>query len=81
MIKVLVLNCSLKKSLEISNTDLVINIICNYYKENNAICEILRLSDYYIANGISSSQINEDSFIKHKYKKKLIIQKMNGLKY
>jgi multimeric flavodoxin WrbA len=68
MIKVLILNCSLKKSLEISNTDIIINIICNYYKENNAKCEIIRLSDYYIADGISSSKINEDKFIKYKYK-------------
>ncbi|WP_423063021.1 hypothetical protein [Candidiatus Paracoxiella cheracis] len=44
----LILNCTLKYSPAVSNTEALVNKVCKIYKELDVNCEILRLTDYNI---------------------------------
>jgi multimeric flavodoxin WrbA len=61
-LKALILNCTLKASPSISNTDALIQQIIKLYKKQNIRCEVIRPADYVIKYGISADEGNGDQW-------------------
>ena len=61
-LKTLFLNCTLKKSPEVSNTEALINKAVKLYSELGVKSEILRMIDYNIPFGISSDEGEGDEW-------------------
>ena len=61
-LKALFLNCTLKKSPEVSNTEALINKAVKLYSELGVESEILRMIDYNIPFGISSDEGEGDEW-------------------
>ena len=61
-LKALFLNCTLKKSPEVSNTEALINKAVKLYSELGVKSEILRMIDYNIPFGISSDEGEGDEW-------------------
>lgn len=55
-LKVLILNCTLKKSPKTSNTDALINKAVKLFKDQSVVSEVIRVVDYNVLPGISSSE-------------------------
>lgn len=62
--KALVLNCSLKSSNEISNTDALMQEFIDVFKENDIEVEKVRATDYNIAFGIEADMGEGDEWPK-----------------
>ena len=61
-IKALFLNCTLKKSPQISNTHALIDKAVAIFKELGVGSEVIRVVDYNIAFGVSSDEGNGDEW-------------------
>jgi multimeric flavodoxin WrbA len=61
-INILFLNCTLKKSPSISNTDALIAKLTKLYKKHNGSCEVIRPVDYNIKFGVSSDEGDGDQW-------------------
>jgi len=61
-LKALILNCTLKKSPRISNTQALINKAVALFAEHNVNAETIRVVDYYIPFGISSKEDEKDEW-------------------
>ncbi|CAM4102765.1 flavodoxin family protein [Lederbergia lenta] len=58
-IKALILNCTLKKSSEQSNTRALIDVVTNIFDEHKIESEILTMADYNIELGITNEAVND----------------------
>jgi multimeric flavodoxin WrbA len=74
-LKAIFLNCTLKKSPEISNTQALIDKAITLFEENGVDCEVIRMVDHYIPFGISSKEDGKDEWpeILEKIKKSEIL--------
>jgi len=61
-LKALILNCTLKKSPRISNTQALIDKAIVLLKEHDVDAEIVRVVDHYIPFGISSKEDEKDEW-------------------
>ena len=61
-LKALILNCTLKKSPKISNTQALIDKASKLFKERNVETETIRAVDYYIPFGVSSKEDEKDEW-------------------
>ncbi|MGK7377441.1 flavodoxin family protein [Planococcus sp. 1R117A] len=61
-LKALFLNCSLKSSNEVSNTEGLIKDVQVHYKQLGVESEIVRLADYHIAFGVQEDMGSEDQW-------------------
>lgn len=61
-LRVIILNCTLKKSPAISNTDALINKAKDLYAARGAEVTILRVIDHAVAFGVSSDEGNGDAW-------------------
>jgi len=61
-LQVLFLNCTLKKSPHVSNTDALIHKAQKLYETQGAQTEIIRVVDYNVAFGVSSDEGNGDEW-------------------
>jgi len=59
-IKVLILNCTLKYSPEISHTQALIDKVKKLYEERGIEVETLRVTDYNIRFGVQSDKVKDD---------------------
>lgn len=59
-IRVLMLNCTLKYSPEMSHTHVLMDRVKKLYEEQGAEVEILRVTDYNIRFGVQSEKVKED---------------------
>ncbi|MCM3112657.1 flavodoxin family protein [Lederbergia lenta] len=57
--KALILNCTLKKSSEQSNTRALIDVVTNIFDEHKIESEILTMADYNIELGITNEAVND----------------------
>lgn len=51
-LRALIINCSLKKSTETSNTDALINEVVKYFDKEGVSTELIRLADYNVAHAM-----------------------------
>lgn len=51
-LKALIINCTLKKSPDISNTDALINEVIKHFEKEGVSSEIIRLADYNVAHAM-----------------------------
>ena len=58
----LFLNCTLKKSPEVSNTDALIKVVADLMTAMDVECETVRLADYNIAYGTESDMGDGDEW-------------------
>jgi len=58
-LKALILNCTLKKSPAVSNTQALIDKAIGLFVEQDVQAESIRVVDYYIAFGVSSQKLDE----------------------
>ncbi|MFC4023272.1 flavodoxin family protein [Oceanobacillus longus] len=63
-LKALVLNCSLKKSDEQSNTDALLKDFTNVFDNKQVKSETIRIADYHVAYGIADDMGNGDEWPK-----------------
>lgn len=63
-LKALILNCTLKKSPMVSNTEALIENVVKLMKPLNVESEVLRLIDYKISYGVSSNEGEGDEWPK-----------------
>ena len=63
-LKALILNCSLKKSDEQSNTDALLKEFTNVFDSKHMKSEVIRLADYHIAYGIADDMGDGDEWPK-----------------
>jgi multimeric flavodoxin WrbA len=61
-LKALFLNCTLKKSPEVSNTDALIKVVADLMTAMDVECETVRLVDYNIAYGTESDMGDGDEW-------------------
>jgi multimeric flavodoxin WrbA len=61
-LKALILNCTLKKSPRISNTQALIDKAVVLFAERNVIAETIRVVDHYIPFGVSSKEDEKDEW-------------------
>ncbi|PGO56286.1 8-demethyl-8-aminoriboflavin-5'-phosphate (AFP) synthase RosB, partial [Priestia megaterium] len=52
-LKALALNCTLKKSPEVSNTGALIGEVVKIFEKNEVKTEVITLADYTIGHGIT----------------------------
>ena len=62
MTKALFLNCSLKSSDELSNTEALINEVMAYYQDFDIASEIVRVVDYNVAYGVTTDEGDGDEW-------------------
>ena len=62
MLKAVILNCTLKKSPKISNTDALIDKAVEEYKKIGVDAEVIRVIDHNVATGINSDEGNGDEW-------------------
>jgi multimeric flavodoxin WrbA len=60
--KALILNCTLKKTPKISNTQALIDKAVVLFREHNVDTETIRVVDYYIPFGVSSKEDEKDEW-------------------
>jgi multimeric flavodoxin WrbA len=60
--RVVFLNCTLKKSPQTSNTEALITKAASLYKEHGAESRIIRIADYNVAFGVTSDEGNGDQW-------------------
>lgn len=60
--KTLFLNCTLKRSPEVSNTDALIDKVAELLVELDVETETVRVTDYKVAFGVSSNEGDEDEW-------------------
>lgn len=58
--KALILNCSLKSSNEVSNTDALLEEFINVFREKQIETEMIRVVDYHIAFGVEADMGDGD---------------------
>ncbi|WP_067725146.1 flavodoxin family protein [Oceanobacillus damuensis] len=63
-LKALILNCSLKKSEEQSNTDVMLKDFTNVFDSKHMKSEVIRVADYNVAYGIAADMGNGDEWPK-----------------
>ncbi len=63
-LKAVILNCTLKKSPEVSNTGALIDKVVALMKPLDVKSEIIRLVDYHIPTGVTSKQGKDDEWPK-----------------
>ena len=61
-LKALILNCTLKKSPAISNTQALINKAVALFAEKEVATEVIRVVDHYIPFGVSSKESEKDEW-------------------
>ena len=61
-LKALLLNCTLKKSPLVSNTQVLIDKVAVLFKEYGVVTETLRVVDHYIPFGVSSKEDEKDEW-------------------
>ncbi len=61
-LKALLLNCTLKKSPRISNTQALIDKAAALFEERGVAAETLRVVDYYVPFGVSSREDEKDEW-------------------
>ncbi|ABS77573.1 8-demethyl-8-aminoriboflavin-5'-phosphate (AFP) synthase RosB [Coxiella burnetii] len=61
-LKALILNCTLKYSPTVSNTEALINKVCSVLKTLDVNCEIIRVVDYKVKFGVSSDEGEGDEW-------------------
>lgn len=61
-LKALFLNCTLKKSPQVSNTRALINKAAKLFEEQNVVTEVIRVVDYNIHFGVSSDEGEGDEW-------------------
>ena len=61
-LKVLILNCTLKKSPQVSNTQALIDKAASLFKEHDVDTETIRVADRYIPFGVSSREDERDQW-------------------
>ena len=61
-LKTLLINCTLKKSPRISNTQALIDKAVVLFAERNVIAETIRVVDHYIPFGVSSKEDEKDEW-------------------
>ena len=61
-LKVLILNCTLKKSPQISNTQVLIDKAVRLFEKQNVESEVIRVIDYYVPFGVSSKEDEKDEW-------------------
>ncbi|WP_129709890.1 flavodoxin family protein [Priestia megaterium] len=59
-LKALLLNCTLKKSPEVSNTGALIGEVVKIFEKNEAQTEVITIADYKIGHGITEKAVNEE---------------------
>jgi multimeric flavodoxin WrbA len=62
--KAVILNCTLKKSPAVSNTEALIKRVVKLYKSEGVTCEVIRVVDYKIPFGVSSYEGKGDEWPK-----------------
>ncbi len=60
--KAVILNCTLKKSPSVSNTEHLIKKVIKLYKEKGVASEVIRVVDYNIPFGVSSNEGKGDEW-------------------
>jgi len=55
-LKAVILNCTLKKFPQVSNTQALIDKVVVEYKKLNVVSEVIRVVDYKIPFGVSSNE-------------------------
>jgi len=60
--KTLFLNCTLKRSPEVSNTGALIDKVAEQFAELDVATETVRVADYKVAFGVSSNEGDEDEW-------------------
>ncbi len=63
-LKAVILNCTLKKSPVVSNTQALIEKVVTEYKKLDVVSEVIRIVDYHIPFGISSNEGTGDEWPK-----------------
>ena len=61
-LKAIILNCTLKKSPTVSNTEALISKVVDLYKKLDTISEVIRVVDYNIPFGVSSDEGKGDQW-------------------
>jgi multimeric flavodoxin WrbA len=61
-LKALILNCTLKKSPRISNTQALIDKAVQLFTKQNVVAETIRVVDHYIPFGVSSKEDEKDEW-------------------
>ena len=61
-LKAIALNCTLKPSPEVSNTEALLNKVLGIMQPLGVDCELLRVSDFNIPFGVSSDQGGDDQW-------------------
>jgi multimeric flavodoxin WrbA len=61
-LKAVLLNCTLKKSPEVSNTEALMNIVIGHLKGQDVECELIRVVDYGIPFGVVSDMGDGDQW-------------------
>ncbi|WP_285849825.1 MULTISPECIES: flavodoxin family protein [Priestia] len=59
-LKALMLNCTLKKSPEVSNTGALIGEVVKIFEKNEVQTEVITIADYKIEHGITEKAVNEE---------------------
>lgn len=57
-----ILNCTLKKSPTVSNTQALIDKVVNQYNKLNVTADVIRVADYQIPFGVSSNEGPDDEW-------------------
>lgn len=63
-LSVVFLNCTLKKSPEISNTDAFIQVASSIFESLNVTTEIIRVVDFNVSYGVTSDEKGDDEWPK-----------------
>jgi multimeric flavodoxin WrbA len=64
VLKAVLLNCTLKKSREVSNTEALMRIVIGHLEKLDVECELLRVADYEIPFGVESDMGEGDEWPK-----------------
>jgi multimeric flavodoxin WrbA len=59
-LRALALNCTLKKSSEVSNTGALIGEVVKIFEKNEVQTEVITIADYKIGHGITEKAVNEE---------------------
>ena len=60
--KAVILNCSLKNSSEVSNTDAMIHRVVDLYSQSGITCKVIRVVDFKVAFGNTSDEGEGDDW-------------------
>jgi NADPH-dependent FMN reductase len=62
VVKALVLNCTLKRSPQESNTEALARVVVDALRREGVECEVIRVVDFHIAPGVSSDEGDGDEW-------------------